>query len=115
MDTFSSMNTVIIVIMCFTGVIIVGAFIYIIASFVSPKFRGKMMGKQVQATKYMMDNQKDNIKSIATDAANASKEGIEITTRAIKDGFTKSEAYCKDCGEIIDEDSKFCKKCGKEQ
>ena len=28
---------------------------------------------------------------------------------------TRNNAYCKECGAAIDTDSKFCKKCGKEQ
>ena len=48
--------------------------------------------------------------------ADATKDGIEITTRAIKDGLTKDErVYCKHCGSLIDKDSKFCKNCGGEQ
>ena len=27
----------------------------------------------------------------------------------------EGEIYCKHCGELIDEDSKFCNHCGKEQ
>ena len=37
------------------------------------------------------------------------------TARAIKDGFMDKQIYCKHCGASIDEDSRFCKKCGKEQ
>ena len=48
--------------------------------------------------------------------ADATKDGIETTTRAIKKGFTEEDSiYCKYCGAKIDKDSKFCKSCGKEQ
>lgn len=64
----------------------------------------------------MMDESKDDIESISTNMANATKDSIEITTRAIKKGFTEKEnIFCKHCGSKIDEDSKFCKNCGKEQ
>ena len=75
-----------------------------------------MMSKQVKSMKYMMDESKDDFESISTNMANATKDGIEITTRAIKKGFTEEEGiYCKKCGSKIDKDSKFCNKCGKEQ
>ncbi|MCQ2564463.1 MAG: zinc ribbon domain-containing protein [Clostridia bacterium] len=84
----------------------------------SPKFRGKFMSKEIKATKYMMDESKEDFKSISTDMANATKDGVEITTQAIKRGLsepTNSEYYfCKYCGAKVDKDSKFCKNCGKE-
>ncbi len=91
-------------------------FILVIAQLISPKFRGKMMSRQVKATKYMIDGSKEDIQRISTDMAYATKEGIETTTRAIKKGFSEDKSiYCKYCGSKIDEDSKFCKICGKEQ
>ena len=51
----------------------------------------------------------------ATRKANINKKGIEITANAIKKGLNGSKIYCKHCGKLIDEDSKFCKSCGKEQ
>ena len=82
----------------------------------SPKARAKMMSKQVKSMKYMMDESKEDIHSISTDMADATKDGIETTTRAIKKGFTEEDGiYCKHCGSKIDADSKFCKSCGKEQ
>ena len=72
------------------------------------------MSKQIKATKYMMDDSKDDIQDVSTNLAKATKDSIEITTRAIKKGFTDDCIYCKHCGSSIDKDSKFCKKCGKE-
>lgn len=97
-------------------IFIVVVFILVVAQIVSPKFRGKLMSRQIKATKYMMDESKDDIKNISTNMADATKDGIEITTRAIKNGLTKDESiYCKHCGNLIDKDSKFCKNCGGEQ
>ena len=97
-------------------ILIMLGFIFIIASIVSPKFRGKMMSKEVKAKRYMMDEVKDDIESISTNMADASKEGIKITASAIKEGFSGRESvFCKHCGSRIDADSKFCKSCGKEQ
>lgn len=91
-------------------------FILTIILIFSPKARGKMMSQQVKATKYMLDESKEYIKDISTNMAEATKDSIETTTRAIKKGFTENEKiYCKHCGSSIDEDSKFCKHCGKEQ
>ena len=93
------------------GIIIIFTF----AMVISPKLRGKMMSRQVKATKYMMDESKEDIKSISDNMAYATKDGIKTTARALKEGFAEDNIYCKHCGSEIDNDSKFCKKCGKEQ
>lgn len=81
----------------------------------SARVRGKMMSKQVKAARYMMDESKDDIESFTTDMADATKEGIETTTRAIRKGLTEDEGiYCKYCGAKIDADSRFCKSCGRQ-
>lgn len=116
-------------------------FVLMIALMISPKLRGKIMSSQIKATKHMMDYSKEDLKDIlstsadiginaekeildnneetmednVTRKANINKKGIEITTNAIKEGLTRSKIYCKHCGKLIDEDSKFCKSCGKEQ
>lgn len=116
-------------------------FIMTIALMVSPKLRGKLMSRQIKATKHMMDYSKEDLKDLlstsadiginaekeildnneetmmenATRKANINKKGIEITANAIKEGLNGSKIYCKHCGKLIDDDSKFCKLCGKEQ
>lgn len=116
-------------------------FVLMIALMISPKLRGKLMSSQIKATKHMMDYSKEDLKDIlstsadiginaekeildnneetmednVTRKANINKKGIEITTNAIKEGLTGSQIYCKHCGKLIDDDSKFCKSCGKEQ
>lgn len=116
-------------------------FVLMIALMISPKLRGKLMSSQIKATKHMMDYSKEDLKDILSTSAdigiNAEKEildnneetmednvtrkaiinkkGIEITANAIKEGLNGSKIYCKHCGKLIDEDSKFCKSCGKEQ
>ena len=116
-------------------------FVLMIALMISPKLRGKLMSRQIKATKHMMDYSKEDLKDIlstsadiginvekeildnneetmrenATRKANINKKGIEITANAIKKGLNGSKIYCKHCGKLIDEDSKFCKSCGKEQ
>ena len=116
-------------------------FVLMIALMISPKLLGKLMSRQIKATKHMMDYSKEDLKDIlstsadiginaekeildnneetmednVTRKANINKKGIEITTNAIKEGLTRSKIYCKHCGKLIDDDSKFCKSCGKEQ
>ncbi len=96
-------------------VIAIGVFVLTFVLMFSPKARGKMMSKQVKATKYMVDESKGDIESISTNMADATKGGIETTVRAIKKGFTEDEGiFCKHCGSKIAKDSKFCSNCGKE-
>ena len=52
-------------------------FVFVIVMMISPKARAKWMGKQIQATKYMVDDQKENIRDISTNMADASKEGVK--------------------------------------
>lgn len=95
-------------------VIIAIVFVFVILMFISPKFKGKFMSRQIKATKYMVDESKEDIKSISDDMAYATKDGIKTSVRAIKEGLTNDNSYCKYCGCQIDADSKYCKKCGKE-
>ena len=95
-------------------------FIFVFLMIISPRFRAKMMSRNVRAAKYMMDESKDDIKDISDNMAYATKDGIKTTTQAvasgIKAGLSDEETvYCKYCGSEIDSDSVFCKKCGKEQ
>ena len=109
------MDTMFIICGVVCGVIFVAAVVFSLLMAFSPKFRGKMMSKQVKATKYMMDESKGDIQSVSTDMAEATSDAVEISTRAIKKGFTSEESmFCKYCGQKIDKDSKFCNKCGKE-
>lgn len=101
-------------IFAFMIIVFVVIFVFAILMFVSPKFRAKIMSKNVKATKYMMDETKDDLKSIANTTADVSSEAITKTTRAIKKGI-KDTIFCKHCGAEIDADSKFCNSCGKEQ
>ena len=85
-----------------------------IALMVSPKSRGKMMSKNIKATRYAYDEAKDDLKTINDIKAETESDAITTKARAFKKGF-KDEVYCKHCGYIIDSDSTFCKKCGKKQ
>lgn len=91
------------------------SFIFVFASILSPKFRGKLMSRQVKASKYMMDESKEDIKSIVDDMVYASEDGIAKTTNAVKKGLTEDLMYCKKCGSLITSDSLYCKNCGSKQ
>lgn len=96
-------------------ILVIGIFVLTFALMFSPKLRGKFMGMQVKATKYMVDGTKEDIKDISTNMAEATKDGVKITTGAIRDGLAGENIFCKHCGSSIEKDSKFCKNCGKEQ
>ena len=106
-----------IIVPIFIGVV----FIFTFAMIISPKLRGKIMSRQIKATKYMMDNSKEDLESIGTTAGNVSvnvrknvldanedvmrdmatreaninKEAVETTARAIRDAFVGDSIYCK--------------------
>jgi len=89
-------------------------FVFTIVSIFSPKFRGKILSRNIKAMKYAMDESSDDLKTINDIKANSEKDAITIKTKAFKKGF-KDEVYCKYCGYLIDSDSIYCKKCGKKQ
>ena len=95
------------------GVIIIFAAAFL--NIFSPKFRGKMMSKQIKAAKHMMEESADDLKDITDSMAYATNGAFRKTARAVKEGFTGTSIYCKNCGASIDSNSRFCNKCGKEQ
>lgn len=138
MDKMQSFNGI------FSGIVIVIMIlivVFIILLTVSPKFRAKLMGMQIKATRHMVNDNKEDLtdiasvmgsvsvkskeriidengdvmKEVSTKSAEINREGIEIMAQAVKKGFEKGKIFCKHCGHQIDQDSKFCNKCGKEQ
>ena len=105
--------------------------IFIFATILSPKLRGKILSSQIRATKHMLDYSKEDLQDLmtttasmgidaekaildkkedtminnATRKANINKDSIEITTKAIKDGLTNSN--------VSNQNTKYCKECGK--
>ena len=53
------------VIFIIVGIVAAAIFVFVFLLIFNPKIRGKMMSKSIKATKYMMDESKDDIKSIA--------------------------------------------------
>ena len=126
-------NALFVIVPIFIGLV----FVFVIAMFVSPKLRGKMMSRQFKSMRYMMEESKDDLAKLSGTAMEIKKQildenevvltdiaqkearinsiGIQSAARAIKDGLIKESTYCKYCGSAIDSDSKICKNCGKEQ
>ncbi len=69
----------------------------------------------IKTEKYLQETNKKDLTAIADNSADISSHAITKTTRAVKEGFRDKTIFCKHCGSTIDADSKFCKKCGKEQ
>ena len=106
-DLFNLMFTIV-------PIMVLIIFIVTIASIISPKFKGKILSRNIKAVKYAFDESGEDLKTINDIQANSKKDAITIKARAFKNGF-KDEVYCKYCGYLIDSDSIFCKKCGKKQ
>lgn len=68
----------------------------------------------IKTTKYLQEENKEDLTDIASTSADILSEGVTKTTKAVKKGL-KDTMYCKHCGSEIDVDSKFCKHCGKSQ
>ena len=77
----------------------------------------KEMAKiQAELEKDILEDNQEILKETAKQKANINKEAVKVMASAVKEGFSgNGEMFCKHCGASIDLDSKFCKKCGKEQ
>ena len=96
-------------------IIVVIIFITTFAIIISPKLRAKMLSKQIKGMSDMIYDSKDDLRDISNNLADVSREALKMKSRAIRGGFEGNYIYCKHCGSSIDDDSRFCKKCGKEQ
>ena len=99
-------------------ILVLLVFIFTFAMIFSPKLRGKMMANQIKAGKYMIEQTKEDIKSISDDMEYATHDATHNSTvniaSSIKEGLTKGDVmHCKYCNALIDKDSKYCKECGK--
>ena len=63
--------------------------------------------------KYIQEENKEDLKDIATTTSDITYDAVKNTTKAVKEGLVDT-IYCKYCGNQIDKDSKFCKFCGKD-
>ena len=80
-----------------------------------PKRMNKMLKDVIKTEKDILDNNEEDLKEILKRSADIESVGLKIKAKAIKDGLSSNNEYCKYCGSLIDNDSKYCNKCGKEQ
>lgn len=94
-------------------------FVFTIIFMVSPRFRANILKGHVKTARYVVEENKNDLEVINTTIAQTSKNATKMKAQAFAEGLKegiKSEntIYCKHCGSLIDNDSKFCKNCGKE-
>ena len=82
-------------------------------------FSPEISRMNTKTVKYIQEENKSDLKDIANTTADIIEDAVNQTSRAAKDGFSgnnpEKKMYCKHCGVLIDADSVFCNKCGKEQ
>ena len=73
----------------------------------------------VKTTKYIMNQNQDDLTDISTMQGEISAKGTPKVAQAIKEVFDKDgegkTKYCKYCGKEIDYDAIYCDRCGKKQ
>jgi len=84
-QNFSIFNIMFIVVSIIIGL----GFVFVILSMVSPKFRGKMMSRQVKATKHMIDYSKEDLEDISSTAINIRKNILNENEDALRDQMTE--------------------------
>ena len=129
---FNIMDSIFPIIFILFGLIFLVAFITSVASFISPKFRGKLMARNVKAVKHMSDYSKedlqgiqeniqsatieaqsniineydDQLRNIASKTADISHDAIKSTASAIASGISSGLNNSSDVKKI------YCKYCG---
>ena len=84
-------------------------------AFLAIGFRPEIAKMSIESKKYIQQQTKQDLTDIANTTADIYDDAITHTAEAMKKGFAEDKMYCKHCGAMIDADSKFCNKCGKEQ
>ena len=74
-------------------------------------FKPEITKQTLKTTKYIQEENEDELQQIITKNAEIHSEAITNTAKAVKSGLNET-MYCKYCGEKIDIDSQFCKHCG---
>ena len=106
-DDFESNNFMI-------GTFLAVAGVAIAATCLAAGFGPEITKARAKTIRYIQEENKDDFSAIATNNAQIMSDAVKITADAVKDGI-RATKFCKHCGEKIDEDSKFCSSCGKEQ
>lgn len=109
------MHRIMIIMIGIFGVLFVCAILFIIFFTFSSNFKAKLMGKNIKAAKYLLDDNKDILQELSDTSAKISENAIKTRVKAFKEGLRDETMYCKHCGEVIDSNSNFCKKCGQKQ
>ena len=89
--------------------------LFISAFCLAQGFRPEMTRMSAQSMRYIQNENKEIFTDIANTTAEITQNAIAQTAKAVSDGISGDKIYCKHCGAMIDSDSKFCSKCGKEQ
>ena len=97
------------------AILVISFFIYVFGMLFSPKFRNKIMERQLKAEREYLIHNEGLIKELEKRNAEIEKIGVGTKARAIKEGFSQDTCYCSSCGKVIDTNSRFCKYCGEEQ
>ena len=97
------------------GLLVPGVFLVFISIFLLfVAFMPNINKTMIKTAKYLQEDNKDDLTQIMDTSADITKGAITKTAKAVKDGL-KDYKYCRFCGEKIEEDSQFCKHCGKKQ
>ena len=131
---FFSVFNIFFILMLLLTIAVIG---FVIALMFSPKLKSKMMGRQLKATKQILDDNKETIKDIhnlqadilveSTDnildkhektikknvnkLADISEYPIEKAGNALKKGLSNTKE-CPECGKMNSENAKYCQECG---
>ncbi len=115
-SAFGQLDTMFYIMFGIAIVVFILVFVFVLLMIFSPKFKAKFMSKQIKATKYVLDDNKKDLKNIVDTGTDISKDALKTTISVIKEGLSEEKnIYCKYCGEEIDDDSKYCKNCGRKQ
>ena len=76
-------------------------------------FTPEITKARAKAVRYLQEENKEDLSSIASTGAEIMSDAITKTASALSEGLNQTK-FCKHCGARIDADSRFCSDCGKE-
>ena len=72
----------------------------------------------IKLNKHIIEQNKQDLQDISMMTGDIASEGVKTVAKSATEGHIEAmegKKYCKNCGKIIDNDSKFCSHCGTEQ